>query len=71
MIDCLAGNYPPVVRVCVFAYYSRPATRNAVLLYSTFSFGVIGLDELYSLWCSEPAHLGESHLVWIATFFAW
>ncbi|XP_065178177.1 uncharacterized protein LOC135808864 [Sycon ciliatum] len=36
----------------------RPTTRYVILLYSFYSVGVIGMDEIFSLWCSEPPHLG-------------
>ena len=43
-----------------FLFHFRDhVTRNAVFVYSIYSFGVIAFDEIYSLWSATPRYYGE------------
>ena len=43
----------------IFPIYRDPITRLSLIIYCTFSFVVIGFDEVYPLWCATPDYLGE------------
>ena len=40
--------------------FRNPLTRLVIIIYCTYSFAVIGFDEVYSLWCAAPGYLGNN-----------